>query len=80
MNLFDIVIPVGPNDKSIVEEQIKYTKNNIVGYRNIYLISYDPSILIEGCNTIDENIFPFNINTVIEHHGKNKMVGIYNNC
>ena len=77
MNLFDIVIPVGPNDKSIVEEQIKYTKNNIVGYRNIYLISYDSSILIEGCTTIDENMFPFNKNTVAEHHGKNKRNGWY---
>ena len=35
---FDIVIPVGPNDKSIIEQQIKYTKKNIIGYRNIYLI------------------------------------------
>jgi len=77
MNLFDIVIPVGPKDKSIIEEQIKYTKKNIVGYRNIYLISYDPSILIEGCNTIDENIFPFNKNTVIEHHGKSWRNGWY---
>ena len=26
INIFDIVIPVGPNDKSVIEEQIKYTK------------------------------------------------------
>jgi hypothetical protein len=77
MNLFDIVIPLGPNDKSIVNEQIKYTKKNIVGYRNIYLISYDPSIVIEDCTIIDENIFPFNKNTVIEHHGKNRRNGWY---
>lgn len=77
MNLFDIVIPVGPNDKSIIEEQIKYTKNNIVGYRNIYLICYDSSILIEGCTTIDENMFPFNKNTVSELHGQNKRNGWY---
>ena len=37
---FDIVIPVGPNDKTIIEEQIKFTKKNIIGYRNIYLICY----------------------------------------
>ena len=69
---FDIVIPVGPNDKSIIEEQIKYTKKNIIGYRNIYLICFDPSICADGCITIDENIFPFNKDTVIEHHGKSK--------
>ena len=77
MNLFDIVIPVGPNDKSIIEQQIKYTKKNIVGYRNIYLISYDPSITIDGCITIDESIFPFNIDTVAKHHGKLKRNGWY---
>ena len=58
-NLFDIVIPVGPNDEYIIEKQIKFTKKNIIGYRNIYLICYKPSINISGCITIDENIFPF---------------------
>lgn len=75
--LFDIVIPVGPNDKSIIEEQIKYTKQNIIGYRNIYLICYDPSIEIDGCTTINENIFPFNIDTVASHHGKLERNGWY---
>jgi len=76
-NLFDIVIPVGPNDKSVIEQQIKYTKKNIIGYRNIYLICYDPSITIDGCITINENIFPFNIDTVAEHHGKLERNGWY---
>ena len=75
--LFDIVIPVGPNDKSVIEQQIKYTQKNIIGYRNIYLICYDPSITIDGCITINENIFPFNINTVAEHHGKLQRNGWY---
>ena len=74
---FDIVIPVGPNDKSVIEQQIKHTQKNIIGYRNIYLICYDPSITIDGCITINENIFPFNINTVAEHHGKLKQNGWY---
>jgi FkbM family methyltransferase len=74
---FDIVIPVGPNDKSVIEQQIKYTKKNIIGYRNIYLICYDPSIVIDGCITINENIFPFNIDTVAKHHGKLDRNGWY---
>ena len=77
MYFFDIIIPVGPNDKSIIQEQIKYTKKNIIGYRNIYLISYDPSIRVDGCITIDENIFPFNINTVAKYHGKSQRNGWY---
>ena len=74
---FDIVIPVGPNDKSVIEQQIKYTQKNIIGYRNIYLICYDPSITIHGCITINENIFPFNIETVAKYHGKLKRNGWY---
>lgn len=77
INIFDIVIPVGPNDKSVIEEQIKYTKKNIIGYRNIYLICYDPSISIDGCININETIFPFNIDTVAEHHGKLDRNGWY---
>lgn len=75
--VFDIVIPVGPNDKSVIEQQIKHTKKNIIGYRNIYLICYDPTITIDGCITINENIFPFNIQTVAKYHGKLKRNGWY---
>ena len=76
-SLFDIVIPVGPNDKSIIKQQLKCTKKNIVGYRNIYLICYDPSISIDGCITINETIFPFNIDTVAKIHGKSDRNGWY---
>jgi len=37
--LFDIVIPVGPHDLSIISSTIEYTQKNVIGYRNIYLIS-----------------------------------------
>ncbi len=76
-NLFDIVIPIGPCDKDIIHKQLEYTKKNIIGYRNIYLISYDPTIMIDGCITIDENIFPFNIDTVSNIHGKLDRNGWY---
>lgn len=74
---FDIVIPIGPNDSSIIKEQIKYTKKNIIGYRNIYLVSYDPTIKINDCITINENIFPFTKNTVAIYHGQLKRNGWY---
>jgi len=67
--LFDIIIPVGPNDKNIIYTQIEYTQKNIIGYRNIYIISYNPDIRINGCITIDENIFPFTLKTVSNFHG-----------
>jgi FkbM family methyltransferase len=70
LNKFDIVIPVGPKDKDIIYKQVEYTKKNIIGYRNIYLICYDPEIIIDGCITINENIFPFSLETVSNLHGK----------
>lgn len=76
-SLFDIVIPVGPNDKPIIQKQIEYTKKNVIGYRNIYLICYDPSINIEGCVTICEDIFPFSMKTVSNIHGESSRNGWY---
>ena len=75
--IMDIVIPVGPNDISIIREQIKYTKVNIIGYRNIYLIFKDTSLQIDGCITILEDIFPFNKNTIAQYHGKSDYNGLY---
>jgi hypothetical protein len=76
-NIFDIVIPVGPNDLEIIHKQIDYTKENIIGYRNIYLIYINDSLTVEGCITIVEKLFPFTINTVAEYHGKLERNGWY---
>jgi hypothetical protein len=74
---FDIVIPIGPNDKTIIDLQIKFTKKNIIGHRHIYLISGDPTLCVDGCTTINENIFPFSHETVIKYHGKSDRTGWY---
>ena len=73
-DVFDIVIPVGPNDHSVIEKQIEFTKKNIINYRNIYLIGTSK---INGCITIDESIFPFTMETVRDIHGKNDRNGWY---
>ena len=77
VNQMDIVIPVGPNDRSVIEDQIKYTKKNIIGYRNIYLIYKDTSLQIDGCITITEDLYPFNKDTVAKYHGKLDRNGWY---
>jgi len=74
---FDIIIPVGPNDVSVIHNQLSFTKKNIVGYRNIYLITPDSSLSVEGCITINESIFPFSIDTVAKYHGSNERNGWY---
>ena len=76
-NIFDIVIPIGPNDTEKVKNQIPYTKRNVIGYRNIYLICFDANTKIEGCVTINENTFPFNIKTVESMHSKSWRNGWY---
>ena len=59
LDKFDIVICVGPNDFEVINIQIEYTKKNIIGYRNIYLITPNEDLKIDNCITIKENIFPF---------------------
>lgn len=71
MKMFDIVIPVGPNDINVIADQIDHTKKNVINYRNIYLISCDNNLQVDGCITIREDIFPFNRDTIIKHHGIN---------
>ena len=68
--LFDVVVPVGPNDKDFVYTSIEYTKKNIIGYRNIYLVCQDPLIQVDGCSTIDERTFPFTLEMIGESKRK----------
>jgi hypothetical protein len=58
-SIFDILICVGPNDEDIIQQNLLYTKKNIIGYRNIYLVCSNPNITFEETTTIDEKIFPF---------------------
>ena len=73
---FDIVIPLGPNEITRINEQIQHVKKNVIGYRNIYIISFEPNIIIDGCIIIDERIFEFKINDIasyfVRYNGKNK--------
>lgn len=73
---FDIVIAIGPKDLNIFKEQIRYNRRNVIGYRNIYVISKD-KIDVEGCKYYSEDIFPFSIETVATYHGKNNRNGWY---
>jgi len=62
--IFDIVIPLGPNEFYIFNENIKTIKANIIGYRNIYIITANIDIIIDDCIIIDENIFPFKMSDI----------------
>lgn len=72
--MFDIVIPVGPNEIDNIHSQLMMTRANVIGFRNIYIICYDSNVKIDGCIMIHENMFPFKIDDVAEifarYHGK----------
>ena len=59
--MFDVVICVGPKDEGLIKKQLKYTKPNIVGYRNIYLISKSGNLQIKDTVDICEEKFPFSL-------------------
>ena len=75
--MFDIVIPLGPNEISRIHQQIKQVKLNVIGYRNIYIVSFDSNIQMEDCITIDENIYEFKKNDISSHLKKQHRVGWY---
>jgi hypothetical protein len=77
---FDIVIPLGPNEISKFNEQLIYTRKNVIGYRNIYIVTSNLNIQYDGCIIIDENVFPFKdliSNYFAQHNGKNNRNGWY---
>lgn len=74
---YDIVIPLGPKDIKIIHKCVEHVKKYVIGYRNIYIVSYDTTINIEGCITISESIFPFSIETVAKYHNKSERNGWY---
>ena len=72
---FDIVFCLGPNDISKINKAVDCAKTNVIGFRNIYIISYY-NIEVDGCIVVDENIFPF-IKEVANIHGIRKRNGWY---
>jgi len=61
--MYDIVIPVGPNDSFLLIKQLGYTQTKCIGYRNIYVIAAAEveSFVPSPCIFINERIFPFNL-------------------
>jgi hypothetical protein len=75
--LFDIVIPLGPNDYNTISLYLKYTITHIIGYRNIYIITPMQDIYIDNCIIINDNVFPFTINDIKKYHGDLDRNGWY---
>lgn len=74
--MFDIVIPLGPNDLQNIEKQIECTRTNVIGFRNIYVITPITNFVCKDAITIDESIFPF-ADQIALYHGKDGRNGWY---
>lgn len=77
---FDIVIPLGPNETANIKKQLEYTRKNVIGYRNIYIVTCNTDIELEGCIMVDENVFPFKDyirDYFMSHYGKTNRNGWY---
>lgn len=63
--MYDIVIPLGPNDTSLIKEVVSHTKN-ILNHRNIYIVTMIKDLSLDNCIIIDEAIFPFSKKSISE--------------
>jgi hypothetical protein len=60
--IFDVVIPFGPDDVSIIEKTLEQNLKHIQNYRKVFLISFDPSLKLnipDFVHVIDEKDYPF---------------------
>lgn len=71
---FDILIPVGPNEISIINNVVKNIQVNVINYNKIYLLSSDSSLSVQDCITINENIFPFTKEDIKKYTGASSRV------
>ena len=74
--MFDVDIPLGPNDLQNIEKQIECTKKNVIGFRNIYVVTPIVHFFNPNCIVINESIFPF-FNQIAIYHGKEARNGWY---
>lgn len=75
MTSFDIFHTVGPNDSSIIKSTLKNNKENIIGYDDIFYISEDNELKLDGASFVDASIFPFTLDYVTQNIKNKKRAG-----
>ena len=74
MGIFDVILPVGPNEVPIIKEVVDLVKTNVIGYNKIFLVTNDETLVVDGCTTINENIFPFTKKDVSDIIGESPRI------
>ena len=78
-DLFDIVVPVGPNDVGRIHRQLAQLRF-AVGRRRTFVVTArraDGLPQFDGCETVDEESFPFKMADVAAAHGARPRNGWY---
>ena len=74
--MFDILVCHGPHDNSILDLNIQYNSINVVGKKNIYVITHDRNLKRDDCIIVHESVFPFSV-TDIKKATSEKRYGWY---
>ena len=74
MGVFDVVLPVGPDEIPIINEVVDLVKTNVIGYNRIFLVTNDETLVVDGCTTINENIFPFTKKNISDIIGESSRI------
>lgn len=74
MSLFDVVIPAGPNDISMIHHNVSCVQKNVIGYRNIYIVTPVKDLKVNGATVIQDY---FSIDDIAKYHGKSDRNGWY---
>jgi len=74
MNKLDILIPVGPNEIPIIKDVVKLVLSNVKDFSKIYLVTHDETLEVDGCITINENIYPFTKEDIIKILGESPRI------
>jgi hypothetical protein len=82
--MFDVVVPLGPDDVERCIEALPFTQKNVVGYRRIHIVTQAQTIeklrskgIDPAVHLIDEAIYPFDLTDMAHHVGPIKRRGWY---
>lgn len=82
-DLFDIVVPLGPQDAGRFRIGLPLNRKNVIGYRRIYVVA--PLITLDKLRDlathdlilVDEAVYPFDKGDLAEHIGASTRHGWY---
>jgi ribosomal protein S19 len=66
LELIDVMIPLGPNDNSVIDRVILGVRKNVENLRNIFVVPYKDMTFEEDVIVFSEKDFPFSMEDVVK--------------